>query len=247
MTTAPSAGNPATITWKVEFGKKSRPFSLFDTPLGKNVCQWIFSGKSYPLMSFAGEVKTIVDIGANIGAATVYFSVCYPAARVFSFEPSPRNQTLLQANTADLPQVKAFPYGLFDCDRPAVLYHGLHDSVENSIAKGRYLTDASDPIALRDTGTVFQELNLKAIDILKLDTEGCEVPILLSMRKWIPETGVIYVEFHSERDRLEIDRLLSPTHVLCRGEISRPCLGELCYVAKNRLPANQERELSLCI
>jgi FkbM family methyltransferase len=245
MTTQPTAAVPATITWDIKFGENSRRFSLFDTPLGKYVCHEVFSGKSYPQMQFSGEVKTIVDIGANIGAAAVYFAVCYPQSRLFAFEPTPTNHALLSANTADLPQVKTFPFGLFDRDRQATIYHGLHDSVQNSIGRGGEQTQASETIALRETAAVFRELELDAIDILKLDTEGCEVPILLSMWTWIPRTGVIYVEFHSEVDRLEIDRLLSPTHVLYRGEIGRLCRGELCYVAKNRLPPNHERELGI--
>lgn len=236
---------PTTITWDIKLNETSRRFSLFDTPLGQNVCHWVFSGKSYPLIKFAGNVKTIVDIGANVGAASVYFAVCYPTAHVFSFEPSPSNHALLVANTADLPLVKTLPYGLFDRDRQTVLYHGVNDSVQDSIGQSRDQTKASDPIVLRDTAAVFRELNLKAIDILKIDTEGCEVPILLSIWKWIPQVGVIYVEFHSENDRLEIDRLLSPTHVLYHGEIARLCRGDLCYVAKNRLPPNHEREMGI--
>ena len=59
MTTLPPAA-PATITWDIKFGEKSRRFSLFDTPLGKYVCHEVFSGKSYPQMQFSGEFKTIV-------------------------------------------------------------------------------------------------------------------------------------------------------------------------------------------
>ena len=39
-------------------------------------------------------------------------------------------------------------------------------------------------------------------------------------------------EFHSESDRLEIDRLLTPLHVLCCGKIHEPHRGILTYVAK---------------
>jgi FkbM family methyltransferase len=246
MTTAPPAtAAPATITWDIKFGETSRRFSLFDTPLGKAVCHEVFRGKSYPLMQFNGEVQTVVDIGANIGAAAVYFSVYYPSARIFAFEPTPTNHALLAANTADLSQVKTFPFGLFDRDRQATLYHGMQDSVQNSIGRGGEQTQESETIVLRETAAVFRELALETIDILKLDTEGCEVPILLSMWKWIPRTGVIYVEFHSEIDRLEIDRLLSPTHYLYSGEINRLCRGELRYIAKNRLPPNHERAMGI--
>jgi FkbM family methyltransferase len=245
MTIAATTAAPATITWDINFGDKSRRFTLFDSEGDKQVCHAVFQGHAYPPMKFSGAVRTIVDVGANVGAAAVFFSIQYPQARLFAFEPTPTNHALLAANTADLPQVKTFPFGLFDRDRQAALYHGLHGSIQNSIGRSAQQTEVSETIALRETAAVLRELQLETIDILKLDTEGCEVPILLSMWKWIPRTGVIYVEFHSEVDRLEIDRLLSPTHVLYRGTISRLCRGELCYVAKNRLPPNHERELGI--
>jgi FkbM family methyltransferase len=242
----PPATPPNTVTWDVKIGPESHLFWLFDTDLCKVVCHDVFTGKSYPLMQFAGEVKTIVDVGANVGAAAVYFTNCYPAARLFAFEPTPSSHALLVRNTAYLPQVKTYAFGLFDRDQQANLYHGLRDSVQNSICRGRGQKPESETVPLRETATVFRELAIETIDILKLDTEGCELPILLSMQPWIPQTAVIYVEFHSEVDRLEIDRLLSPTHYLCRGVISQFCRGELCYVAKNCLPPDLERTHGAC-
>ena len=232
MTADSPATPPPTVTWDVKIGPESHLFWLFDTELCKVVCHDVFTGKSYPLMQFDGEVKTIVDVGANVGAAAVYFTNCYPAARLFAFEPTPSSHALLAMNTAYLPQVKTYAFGLFDCDRQAKLYHGLRDSVQNSICRGGGQTPESETVSLRETAAVFRELAIETIDILKLDTEGCELPILLSMQPWIPRTGVIYIEFHSEADRLEIDRLLSPTHSLCRGVISQFCRGELCTSPK---------------
>jgi hypothetical protein len=80
------------------------------------------------------------------------------------------------------------------------------------------------------------EAGVDSIDILKLDTEGCEVPILRSLASRLPRTGIIYVEFHSERDRMEIDRLVLPTHALFQGRIMKPYRGELCYVIRAILP-----------
>jgi len=244
---ATAGAAPATITWDIKFGDKNRRFTLFDTRLGKAVCKLVFDGKCYPPVKFSGDVKTIVDIGANVGASAVFFSIHHPKARLLAFEPTAAAHALLAANTADLPQVKTFPFGLFDRDRQATLHFGANDSVQNTIGTTDQKTQGSETIQLRETAAVFRELNLDTIDILKLDTEGCEVPILLSMWKWIPKTGVIYVEFHSESDRLEIDRLLTPTHYLCKGEISRLCRGELCYIAKNRLPPGHDRQMGISL
>ena len=225
-----------TCTWQIEFGGSKRNFTLFDTPMGRLACEDVLGGKSYPALPLAGEIKTIVDIGANIGAATIWFALQHPTARIWAFEPSPDSFALLRANTADLPQVQRFAFGLLDRDQQALLYRGKDDAVENSIGRSRELTDDTFPIALRSADSALTEAGVDSIDILKLDTEGCEVPILRSLASRLPRTGVIYIEFHAERDRMEIDRLLLPTHALFHAKILKPYRGELCYVARACLP-----------
>jgi FkbM family methyltransferase len=234
-----------TCTWQIQCGGSTRSFTLFDTPMGRSACQLVLSGKSYPILPTAGVLKTIVDIGANVGAATVYFASQYPAAQILAFEPSPTSFALLIRNTADLPQVRPFPFGLIDRDVQTVLYHGREDAVCDSIGQSREQTSEGTPITLRAAGQALKEAQVDQIDILKLDTEGCEVPILRSLNEFLPRTGVIYVEFHSERDRLEIDRLLLPTHALFRAEIARSYRGELCYVSRQCLPASIEQEAEI--
>jgi FkbM family methyltransferase len=240
----PLPSSAKTRTWQIECGGSKRQFTLFDTPMGRLACEDVLGGKSYPALPLSGDIKTIVDIGANIGAATIYFAFQHPTARIWAFEPSPDSFALLTANTADLPQVQRFAFGLFDRDQKTVLYRGKDDAVENSIGRSRELSDDSFPIALRSADAALTEAGVAQIDILKLDTEGCEVQILRSLSSRLPRTGVIYVEFHAERDRLEIDRLLLPTHALWNGRIMKPYRGELCYVARQCLP-NPNMDISV--
>jgi len=228
-----------TCTWQIEHNGSKRNFTFVDTPMGRLACEDVLGGKSYPALPLAGEIRTVVDIGANVGAATIYFACQFPAARIWAFEPSPDSFALLTANTGDLPQVQRFAFGLFDRDHETLLYQGKDDAVENSIGRSCELRDEGFPITLRSADTALTEAGLDAIDILKLDTEGCELPILRSLTSRLPRTGVIYLEFHAEHDRVEIDRLLLPTHALFRGKIMKPYRGELCYVARACLPKTQ--------
>ena len=45
-----------------------------------------------------GQVPLIVDAGANIGAASIWFEAHYPLARVLAVEPDPGNCALLRRN-----------------------------------------------------------------------------------------------------------------------------------------------------
>src|SRR5262249_16656004 len=115
---------------------------------------------------------------------------------------------------------------------------GNQDSVTDSILKSPLNSTAGVNVELRDARAVFQELRLAEIDILKLDTEGCEVPILQALTPWIPRIGPMYVEFNDAYDRLGIDRLMTATHVLAWGKITGPHRGELGYLARSRFPSD---------
>ncbi len=227
----------ATCLWNLHCQGGTRKFSLFDTPLAKQACAEVLKGQSYPLLPFNGKIRTIVDIGANVGAATVFFALHYPDAQVLSFEPSPDSFALLSANTSDLTQVRCFNFGLFDQDRESTLYLGKDDAVEDSIGRSQEQSQRAVPIKLRAAKEAMTSAGVQCIELLKMDTEGCEVPILRSLVPLLSlNIGVIYIEFHSERDRHEIDRLLFPTHLLFRGKISKPHRGELCYVSRRFVP-----------
>ncbi len=60
------------------------------TDLG--VAYEVFVSEAYrPPRPLRREVHTIVDVGANVGYATVYLASRYPAARIIAFEPHPRH------------------------------------------------------------------------------------------------------------------------------------------------------------
>jgi hypothetical protein len=63
------------------------------------------------------------------------------------------------------------------------------------------------------------EQAIEAVDVLKIDTEGCEMPILKEMGEVLSSIKIIHLEFHSEDDRREIDRLLGDTHSLVVGKM----------------------------
>jgi FkbM family methyltransferase len=215
-----------------------RRFFYFDTPLGRHVLHEVLSGASYPLQRLAEPVRTVLDVGANVGAATVYFALHYPQARLLAFEPAPASYGLLVRNTRGLVNVETLNIGLADKSRRAALYLGSQDSVTNSVCASVLNTRTAVPVRLRSARSALADLCVDGADILKLDTEGCELPILRSLAPMLPRIGVIYVEYHGEADRLEIDRLFAGTHLLVQGRALGPHRGEFCYVAKGRLPDN---------
>ena len=84
-----------------------------------------------------------------------------------------------------------------------------------------------------------QALKLGRISILKIDTEGCEIPILSDLHDWLDRIDAIYVEYHCEDDRRAIDQMLAEHFYLIHAIVGRANLGTLIYIAQTL--ADQDR------
>src|SRR5450432_1662899 len=85
-------------------------FRLFNNEVCIRISEEILAGKTYPEVPFLAEINTILDIGANIGAASVWLATTYPGATVYALEPGSRQFSLLQQNLAPLTNVRLFPF-----------------------------------------------------------------------------------------------------------------------------------------
>ncbi|MGZ5410780.1 MAG: FkbM family methyltransferase, partial [Aeromicrobium sp.] len=119
------------------------------------------------------------------------------------------------------------------------LYRGTYDSGMSSIAKSESTRDQSEQVTLRSVREWLEENSISTIDVLKIDSEGCEVPILEALKDLLPSVKVIYLEYHSDDDRKEFDRLLGDTHLLMHGQMMVH-LGEVTYVAKDAFQSESE-------
>jgi FkbM family methyltransferase len=156
------------------------------------------------------ELRTqphILDIGANVGAFACWAMQRWPDARITCYEPHPVTfERLIRNLTRHFPESDAWGVGLnaavTTLPAPARLYEGVHNrggcSLENVGEQdfGRWV----------DVATIHPS-KLDPCDVLKIDTEGCEVEIL---EHYTHLRGCTYValEAHGREDREEIGRLL---------------------------------------
>lgn len=193
----------------------------------------ILDGETYPLIADIGPVSTILDIGANVGAATVMLAARYPRASIHSFEPGPDAGALLARNVAALANVRIHPFGLADHDEQCKLYRSTWDPMSASVLASAENTAAFDVVHLRRASDAIGEIGIASAEILKIDTEGCELPVLTNLGSLVANARVIYLEYHSEVDRREIDSLFGPTHVLAHAAARQPHRGDVCYVHRD--------------
>jgi FkbM family methyltransferase len=228
-----------TVKLTFQWDGEDMEFEHFDNPLSKLMCESILSGTTYRLIPFVRDVGLVMDVGANVGAAAVFFSLAYPDATIHAFEPADRPYRVLKANTEARPNVRAHDFGLYSTDTEVPLYSGIYDSAMSSVVKGEGTGDERELITLRSVRDWLDEHSIATVDVLKIDTEGCEVPLLEALGDLLPSVRVIHLEYHSDDDRKEFDRLLGDTHLLMHGQMLVH-LGEVTYVAKDAYESEDE-------
>ena len=221
---------PTERTVTLHFGSVRRTFSFLDEGNISEELQRIVGGRTYPLIA-AQELRPrlIIDIGAHVGAATVTFAHAYPGVPVRAYEPSAASFAYLARNTAGLPGVSIAHCGLLDEGGTRTLHHGEHHSMENTLHRaGR----GGESIEVRRAREELADIADGPGVVLKIDTEGCEVPILGDLDHLLGNVDLIYLEYHSEADRRAIDRILGEQFILATARAERPHLGELQYLSR---------------
>lgn len=93
-----------------------RKFFIRPSVADREVCRQVFLDREYSIsgMARAGELMAfynacsnplIIDAGANIGAASVWYALTYPRATIVAIEPGRDNFELLKKNTKSFPSV----------------------------------------------------------------------------------------------------------------------------------------------
>lgn len=168
------------------------------------------------------EPPTILDIGANVGAFSVWALGRWPGCRIMAYEPSPEAVSLLRENV-EAHGVEVHPVAVRALGGMAAMRAGKNNLGEASFHE--LGEQAGDQFAVQ----CVEASTLPRVDIIKIDTEGCEMEILANLT-YTNVARAILVEFHRESDRKSIDRLLGPVFSLWRANITTSDRGVLRYV-----------------
>lgn len=193
----------------------------------------VLNGQAYRGPLFADfSPTTVIDIGAGVGASAAYFKSKYPNTRVVCYEPDATNYEYLTSNLRNVPNIFVKRLGLFDRDLSATLLTGKTQCLQHSIFRSAEVGSEGTTIQLVDALNEVGQL-IDSQTWLKIDTEGCELPILTRLQPILNRFLVIYLEFHSEHDRIAIDQLMGPTHGLWNCDMHFAHRGHVCYVQRS--------------
>lgn len=132
-----------------------------------------------------GEAPVIIDCGANLGLATLYFRTLYPRSIVEAFEPDPVTFKILEENIRQngLDGIKLHQCALWDSEGELDFYVDKDTPGQLSMS---VLDDRRQGLATKikvPAVRLSQFLNGKAIDFLKIDVEGSEERLLCDLAR----------------------------------------------------------------
>ncbi len=145
--------------------------------------------------------KVIVDVGANIGLASVFYANKYPSARVLAIEPEASNFRMLAKNTAPYSNVTAIRAALWKESCEVAISNPNDDPWSFWGFRTADLGRSPEPgqcqsVRAATLDELLKENGVDVVDLLKLDIEGAEKEVFESSATWIGRVGAIAIEVH---------------------------------------------------
>lgn len=180
--------------------------------------QEIFDKRIYDF-NLGTSKPLIIDAGAHVGLATIFFKTNWPKSQIIAIEPQPENikyfnqniwQNKLDSNIKLIESALDAKIG----ERPFFFDESIdHWYSTAGFTKGAWnQTQTSKSITINTI--TLDSLIRQPVDLLKMDIEGAEYSVLTSSINVLPQVRHLIVECHKltqSRKNLLI-RLLKPSH-----------------------------------
>lgn len=166
------------------------------------------------MKEFCKEGATIIDIGANVGNHSVYFSKFFNARLIFPIEPIPKAYKLLLANlclnychNVNVDHVGIALGRSLSWGYPLMAY-GEDNLGSTRLYSSEILTEGVkfDKVRVVPGDWLFEN---EAIDFIKIDVEGMEIEVLAGLEETIKKSRPnMFIEVLNE-NREDFDTWLS--------------------------------------
>jgi FkbM family methyltransferase len=155
-----------------------------------------------------GENLRILDLGANVGAFTLWANLRWPGSTIHAYEPHPGTFRVLLRNLASLANATAHNAAVYPTDAAeARLFARFDGDVEAVLAAAAGRTLAEVPAEGTIPVPVVHPAALPPADVVKVDVEGAEAEILGAMD--LSAASLVLLEYHSGAARERIGTLLA--------------------------------------
>jgi FkbM family methyltransferase len=171
------------------------------TPLRMRMCDIYTLGeilheRQYHVRSALPPCPTILDAGANIGVAALWFLGQYPGAKLFCYEPELNNFSLLRANLAGRDNVILEQVAVGARTESVTLHLASHGAMHSVMASGPAVGGLTVPQIRLDDFLGCHAID--QVDLLKLDVEGSEFEAIRGLGDRLVDVKVIVGELHEQ-------------------------------------------------
>lgn len=154
-------------------------------------------------LPFANSSGVLLDLGANIGMASVWLVKKYSFHRVIAIEPDPTNAALVRDNfelngingqvleAAVGPTEGTARFEFSDCSN-----------------LGR-LSENGSPVQVISVDTILKKFAVKRFALIKIDIEGAEKDLFDGPTEWLAQTDAMIMELHSVVDCSRLTKVVS--------------------------------------
>jgi FkbM family methyltransferase len=210
----------------------SYPVYIRNQVYDQSTFQQIFVNREYNF-EFEGMPSRIIDAGANIGLAAVYFANRFPSAKIVCIEPETENFQLLQKNISQYPNVTALQAGVWS----KTAFLKIHDNGLGNWGFTVEECDSNEAGALKAVSVydVMKQHHFDSVDIIKMDIEGSEKEVLEAddHDQWLSVCGTLVIELH---DRMKKGTSSALFRALLPYEVQVEQVGEnfLCRILSRK-------------
>lgn len=165
------------LSGEMKFGKMKLFYPDF------NVFAYLFSEiflDSFYFFEAKSNSPKIIDLGANIGLATVFFKMIYPSAQITCIEASPTTFSFLKKNSSNFDDIELINKAASD-EKGVVNFFSIADEVgsgQSSVYKNNKIHTKNEQVET----ILLSKIILEKIDLLKMDIEGGEVAVIRDLK-----------------------------------------------------------------
>ncbi len=197
---------------KLRFTLNGKPVDLELSAPYEGAFKGVFLDQEYDCSKLlSAPPQRILDLGANIGMASIHLANQFPDAEFLCVEPDPRNLHLLERNlrtnavrhTVVPAAVGAVPgtLNLRFGDNPTC--SALESSPMHNLRESTTVKVTTVPQLLLNAGWA-------TVDLVKIDIEGSEDEILAINNQWLAQVSALILEIHPNTTPEKIASYVNP-------------------------------------
>jgi FkbM family methyltransferase len=167
----------------------------------RSVLKQVIILEEYSNLLTLRDVRTIVDVGANVGYTSAFFLSHYSNARVIAVEPDDRNVKICKENLRAFGERATILHGAvwYETTKLCLDVGHFGDGKEWATQVKPPAQDSTGDIPAWDLLSILEMNDCQSIDLLKIDIERAELEVFgESAQAWLPRVQNLCIELHDD-------------------------------------------------